>query len=108
MLTKVEQSKKTTKWYDIPFPASDYTFPREALIHRVRFDEEYIYLELTDGRILAIPLWWVPALHNATAEDRERYEISRDRRMIIWDPDAGSINDELRVDDYLTPRPSDP
>jgi len=23
--------------------------------------------------------------------------------MIIWDPDKGSINDELRLEDYLGP-----
>lgn len=104
MFTNVEEIEQITKWYDIPYPASAYTFPREALIHRVRFDDDYIHLELTDGRILSIPLWWLPTLHNASPIDREIYEISRDHRMIIWDPDKSSINDELRVDDYLVAR----
>lgn len=103
MLTDVEQTKKTTKWYDIPYPASAYTFPREALLHRVRFDDEYIHLELTDGRLLSVPLGWIPSLHNAAPEEREKYEISRDRRMLIWDPDRCAINDELRLADYLGP-----
>jgi hypothetical protein len=30
------------KRYKIQYPISDYTFPREALIHKVRFDSEYI------------------------------------------------------------------
>lgn len=99
----VEQTKETTKWYDIPYPASAYTFPREALLHRVRFDDEYIHLELTDGRLLSVPLGWIPSLHNAAPEEREKYEISRDRRMLIWDPDKCAINDELRLADYLGP-----
>ncbi|MCL4859023.1 MAG: DUF2442 domain-containing protein [Caldilineaceae bacterium] len=104
MLTEAKRADQTTKWYDIPYPASAYTFPREALIHHVRFDDAYIHVELTDGRMVSVPLWWVPTLYNATPEDRERYAISRDRKMIIWDPDEGPINDELRIEDYLTPR----
>jgi len=71
------------KWYDIPYPASAYTFPREALLHRVRIDEDHMHLELTDGRMLSMPLSWIPTLHNATPEEREKYEISQDRKMII-------------------------
>jgi hypothetical protein len=94
------------KLYDVAYPASAYTFPREALLHRVRFDKDYMHLELTDGRIISVPLWWIPTLHNAAPEDREKYEISQDRKMIIWDPDKCSINDEIRVDDYLAGRPT--
>lgn len=94
------------KWYDIAYPASAYTFPREALLHCVRFDKDYMHLELTDGRILSVPLSWIPTLHNAAPEEREKYEISQDRKMIIWDPDKRLINDEVRVDDYLAGRPT--
>jgi len=94
------------KWCDISYPASAYTFPREALVHRVRFDENYMHLELTDGRMLSVPLSWIPTLHNAAPEEREKYEISQDRKMIIWDPDKCSINDEVRIDDYLATRPT--
>lgn len=102
MLTKAKQPEQTTTWYEIPYPASAYTFPQEALIHGVRLDQNHIHLELVDGRILSIPLWWLPAVHNATPEDRECYEISRDRKAVIWDPDKGVINDELHIDHYLT------
>ena len=95
------------KWYDISHPASAYTFPHDALLHRVRFDKDYMHLELTDGRVLSIPLSWIPTLHNAEPAEREKYEISQDRTMIIWDPDKCSINDEVRIDDYLENRPKD-
>lgn len=106
MPTKEKPDEQTAKWYDITYPASAYTFPREALLHRVRFDNDYMHLELTDGRIISVPLSWIPTLHNATSEEREKYEISKDRKMIIWDPDKGPINDEVRIDDYLAPRPT--
>jgi len=65
------------KRFNIQYPVSDYTFPKEARIHTVRLDAEYLRIELTDGRRLAVPLWWIPTLHNALPEEREKYEINR-------------------------------
>jgi len=89
------------KRYKIQYPVSAYTFPREARIHRVQFDDKHIHIELTDGRALAVPLWWIPTVQNASPKERAKYEISRARTMIIWDPDKCAINDELRLSDYL-------
>lgn len=99
---QVEQPLQV-KHYKIQYPASAYTFPREARIDRVRFDDEYLHVVLTDGRMLSVPLWWVPTLHNASPEEREKYEINRNRTMIVWDPDKCAINDEVRIADYLGP-----
>lgn len=99
-----ERPDEHITWYEVPYPASAYTFPRESLIHDVRFDDEFIHLELTDGRVLSVPLGWVPSVHNASMEEREKFEISRDRRMVVWDPDHCAINDEMRIDDYLAAR----
>jgi hypothetical protein len=104
MIIDAELIDEQIKWYEIPYPASAYTFPRESLIHDVRFDDDTIHVELTDGRVLSIPLWWVPSVHNAPMAEREKYEISRDRRMVVWDPDHCAINDEMRIDDYLAAR----
>lgn len=90
-----------TKWYDIPYPATAYTFPGEALIHDLRINDEYLQFELTDGRLLAVPLWWIPSVNNAAPEERQKFAISRDRKLVIWDPDTCTINDEVRLDDYL-------
>ena len=101
--TEQVEEQFEVKRYKIQYPISAYTFPREARIHQVRFDDEYMHVTLTDGRVLSIPLWWIPTLHNAAPEEREKYEISRDRTMIIWDPDKCAINDEIRIADYLGP-----
>ena len=105
MLTNAIQSEQTTKWYDIRYPSSSYTFPKDAVLQEVHFDDQFMHLELVDGRILSVPLKWVPSLFNASPQEREKYEISQDRRTIIWDPDKCAINDEVRIDDYLTIRP---
>ncbi len=99
-----DQTRPSVKWYDIPYGVSDYTFPRQAILHHVRFDDDYIHLELADGRVLSVPLSWIPSLRDAPSADREKYKMSEDRKMIVWDPDECSINDELRVDDYLAPK----
>lgn len=105
MSSKVEEVREQfqVKRYEVQYPISAYTFPSEVRIHQVRLDDEYIHVELTDGRILSISLWWIPTVYNAPPEKREKYEISRSRTMIIWNPDKCSINDELRIADYLRP-----
>ena len=105
MITRTDRAETTTTWYDIEFPASAYTFPHETLLQGVRFDDVYIHLEMTDGRRLSVPLQWIPTLRHAHPSEREKYEISPDRKMVIWDPDTCAINDELRIDDYLVARP---
>lgn len=43
----------------------------------VRFDEHTMWIDLTDGRILGVPLAWFPRLSNATPAQRKRVELSR-------------------------------
>jgi hypothetical protein len=107
MSSRAEQvsEKFEVKRYKIQYPISDYTFPSEARIHQVRFDNEYLHVTLTDGRIIAIPLWWIPTVYNAPSEEREKYEINHSRTMIIWDPDKCAVNDEIRIADYLKTSP---
>ena len=110
MVTEVEQVEEQfeVKRYKIQYPLPAYTFPREARIDHVRFDDEYIHVGLMDGRILSVPLWWIPTLYNASPEEREKYELNRSRTMIIWHPDKCTINDELRIMDYLAPQKDNP
>jgi hypothetical protein len=43
----------------------------------VRFDEHMMWVDLTDGRTLGVPLAWFPRLLHASPEARQRVEISR-------------------------------
>ena len=42
----------------------------------VSFDDDNIWVELSDGRTLGIPLAWFPRLTSATREQLENYELS--------------------------------
>jgi len=43
----------------------------------VRFDEYSMWVELTDGRTLNVPLGWFPRLLHATPAEREQVELNR-------------------------------
>jgi hypothetical protein len=56
--------------------------PRAA---RAWFDQDNLWLELTDGRQLSVPLAYFPRLLHATPEQRERLEMSGDGVGLHWD-----------------------
>ena len=42
----------------------------------IRFDDNSLWVDLSDGRVIAVPLAWFPKLLDATPEQREQVEIS--------------------------------
>lgn len=49
----------------------------------VRFDADSMWVELSDGRMLGVPLAWFPRLLRATPEEREQVRLSS--RGLHWD-----------------------
>jgi hypothetical protein len=43
----------------------------------VHFDEHTMWVDLTDGRTIGVPLAWFPRLLNATEQERQQVELSR-------------------------------
>ena len=105
--TRQTNEKMKVKRYKIQYSVDEYTFPKDAYVHNVTFDEKYMHVELTDGRIISLPLMWIPTLYNASDEDRKKFEISQNRTMIIWDPEKSGINDEINIVGYLGPTRAD-
>jgi hypothetical protein len=54
--TKKTTEKMKVKRHKIQHSIDEYTFPKEAYIHDVTFDEKYVHVELTDERVISIPL----------------------------------------------------
>jgi hypothetical protein len=48
----------------------------------VRFDDDTMWVELSDGRTLGVPLAWFPRLLHATREQRQACRISS--RGLHW------------------------
>ena len=42
----------------------------------IRFDNDSMWVSLSDGRIVGVPLVWFPRLMNATDKERTDYSIS--------------------------------
>jgi hypothetical protein len=49
----------------------------------VRFDADSFWVELSDGRVLGVPLAWFPRLLQATPEQREAVRMSS--RGLHWE-----------------------
>ncbi|PWK09911.1 DUF2442 domain-containing protein [Pantoea ananatis] len=64
----------------------------------VRFDESTMWVELSDGRTMGVPLVWFPKLLNASDRDRNDFELSK--RGIHWDV----LNEDISVDGLLAGR----
>ncbi len=50
---------------------------------RVRFDQDSIWVDLSDGRVIGVPLAWFPRLLHSTAEQRDQVRISG--RGLHWE-----------------------
>ncbi len=64
----------------------------------VRFDDDSMWVELSDGRTLGIPLAWFPRLLHAMPEQRQRFELSING--IHWD----ELDEDISVDGLLAGR----
>lgn len=58
---------------------------------RIRFDEDSFWLDLSDGRVLGVPLAWFPRLLNASPEQREQVRIST--RGLHWE----AIDEDISI-----------
>lgn len=61
----------------------------------LRFDEDYMWIALDDGRVVGAPLEWYPGLLYASPTQRHDYELSR--RKIHWK----SLQESISVADLM-------
>jgi hypothetical protein len=54
------------------------------LARNLRFDDDTMWVDLSDGRVLGVPLAWFPRLLAARAEDLKKYEMSGGGTGLHW------------------------
>jgi hypothetical protein len=67
--------------------------PSTALAKAVHFDDVMMSIQFSDGRVLSVPLVWVPRLQRATKEQRQHYEIGGGGVSLHW-PD---LDEDLSI-----------
>jgi hypothetical protein len=71
--------------------------PTTALAKAVTFDDALMHVNLTDGRIISVPLIWFPLLHTAAPQQRKQYEIGAGGRSLHWP----ELDEDLSVAQFL-------
>ena len=66
----------------------------------VTFDADTMWVELSDGRSLGVPLAWFPRLLRAETAERERYRISYTGEGIHWE----ALDEDISVAGLLAGR----
>ena len=66
----------------------------------LRFDEHTMWVELSDGRTIGVPLAWFPRLLHATPEQRQNYRISVSGQGLHWD----DVDEDISVAGLLEGR----
>jgi hypothetical protein len=64
----------------------------------VRFDKHTMWVDLTDGRTLGVPLAWFPRLLRATPAELQQVELSR--VGLHWE----TLDEDISVAGLLTDR----
>ena len=64
----------------------------------VRFDQDSMWVELSDGRTLGVPLAWFPRLLHGSAEQREQVSISS--RGLHWE----ALDEDISIAGLLAGR----
>jgi hypothetical protein len=62
---------------------------------KVRFDEHVMWVDLSDGRTLGVPLAWFPRLLHAAPEDRRK--VSLNRTGLHWE----ALDEDISIEGLL-------
>ena len=71
-----------------------------TLATSVHFDDVTMWVELTDGRTVGVPMAWFPRLLHATPEQRGQWRISATGKGLHWE----DIDEDISVDGLLAGR----
>jgi hypothetical protein len=71
-----------------------------ASAEAVRFDDHTLWVDLSDGRTLGVPLAWFPRLLGATPEQRRKVLISLSGQGLHWE----ELDEDISVAGLLAGR----
>ena len=72
------------------------------LVESVEIEQDSLTVELSDGRSLAVPLYWYPRLEHGNRVERENWRLIGGGRVIHWQ----ELDEDISVEGLLMGRPS--
>ena len=72
-------------------------------IKKVWFEDEKIFVELSDGRIVGTPINWYSNLSKGTPEQLTNFELINSGKGIHWE----ELDEDLSAEGFLTFMPKD-
>jgi len=69
----------------------------KSLASHLEFDSSKMWVHLTDGRVLGVPLAFFPRLQNAAAAELVQWTISGDGTGLHWD----ALNEDISVEHLM-------
>ena len=67
-------------------------------VKKVWFDDEKIFVELNDTRIIGTPISWYPNLKKGTTVQLQKFELWENGKWIHWE----DLNEDLSAEGFLT------
>ncbi|MBN1480414.1 DUF2442 domain-containing protein [candidate division KSB1 bacterium] len=68
----------------------------------IKFEDDSLFVDLSDGRTIAAPLAWYPRLYHATDSERNNWRLIGRGEGIHW-PD---LDEDISVENLLAGKPS--
>lgn len=69
-----------------------------ARARNVRFDDDMMFVDLVDGRVIGVPLEWFPTLRDASLEQRNTWRLIGQGIGINWP----TLDEDLSVRGLLS------
>jgi len=73
-----------------------------ASVQNATVAEENLTVELSDGRVISVPLAWYPRLVHATPEERRNWRLIGNGEGIHW----SDLDEDVSVENIILGRPS--
>jgi hypothetical protein len=81
---------------------SSSTVDSHAVAANVLVSDETLTVELSDGRVLSVPIAWYPRLSHGTAVERNQWRLNGAGQGIHWP----ELDEDISVENLLAGKPS--
>jgi len=81
---------------------SSSTAEQVATASNVRVEDDTLTIELSDGRVLSVPIAWYPRLSHGSAAERSNWRLTGASRGIHWP----ELDEDISIENLLAGRPS--